>query len=251
MNKIGRTPIKITESLPFSEVILLVASDQNYPQKIAEIRKTKPSAIVKQLDILKRKKFLNNPVKEKLLNKTLYTVNFNKINEEFIEFIKKRLNQSQSLNKNLIPLNINLNVLNDKKVYRNSYLTALFKIVFNRVGLSHEKVSINHLFDIMIKYDLLSKFSLINSASEERAVDKINEEGRANSGNPRALIDNQTESIKKSFGINIKNQGEEMKEIENLREICERLKIDPLFPNISTGFQTNKLKEMLKKTEKN
>src|SRR3972149_1380562 len=84
----GRKPISIIESTPYSNIIFLIASGTNYPEAISKARKTDSSSTVKQLETLKKAKFLYEPKKEKLLNKTIYSVNWKKIIEEFVKYLR-------------------------------------------------------------------------------------------------------------------------------------------------------------------
>src|SRR4030042_5895830 len=84
----GRKAIPIIESLPYSSIIFLIASGTNYPEAISKARKTNSSSTVKQLEALKNAKYLNEPKKEKLLNKTVYSVNWKKIIEEFVKYLR-------------------------------------------------------------------------------------------------------------------------------------------------------------------
>lgn len=82
----GRKTIPILESIPYSNIIFLISSGINYPEAISKARKTNSSSTVKQLAVLRKEGFLNEPKKEKLLNKTRYSVNFDKILEEYLSY---------------------------------------------------------------------------------------------------------------------------------------------------------------------
>lgn len=82
----GRKTIPILESIPYSNIIFLISLGINYPEAISKARKTNSSSTVKQLAVLRKTGFLNEPKKEKLLNKTRYSVNFDKILEEYLSF---------------------------------------------------------------------------------------------------------------------------------------------------------------------
>lgn len=97
----GRKAIPIIESLPYSSIIFLTASGINYPEAISKARKTNSSSTVKQLEALKNASFLNEPKKEKLLNKTIYSVNWKKIIEEFVKYLRVNVDYVYSENDRL------------------------------------------------------------------------------------------------------------------------------------------------------
>lgn len=80
----GRKTIPILESIPYSNIIFLISSGVDYPEAISKARKTNSSSTVKQLAVLRKTGFLNEPKKEKLLNKTRHSVNFDKILEGYL-----------------------------------------------------------------------------------------------------------------------------------------------------------------------
>ena len=82
----GRKRVKIFESKALCRLLLLVSRGINYAQAISKETGNKPSPIVKQLKILEKTGYLNKPKKEKLLNKSIYSVNYKKILDEFIEY---------------------------------------------------------------------------------------------------------------------------------------------------------------------
>lgn len=91
----GRKEIRVIESQPFSEILFIIASGKNYALSIADSRgKEDSSSTNKQLQELEERGFLKSN-KEKLLNKTVYSINWNKINGEFCtvlsETIKDRI----------------------------------------------------------------------------------------------------------------------------------------------------------------
>lgn len=80
---LGRSQINVLDSVPYSEIIFLIASGKNYALAIAEARGKKDSSpTAKQLNQLIKRGFLKSQ-KEKLLNKTLYSINWDKVAKEF------------------------------------------------------------------------------------------------------------------------------------------------------------------------
>jgi hypothetical protein len=85
-SKGGRKPIEVIESLPLSQIIFLISAGINYPEAISKARQTDSSATIKQLSILETKEFVSwKKSEDKLLNKTIYFVKWEKVIEEFMK----------------------------------------------------------------------------------------------------------------------------------------------------------------------
>ena len=96
---VGRTKINVIDSIPYSQLIFLVASGKSYALSIAEARgKTDSSPTAKQLKQLEARGFLKSQ-KEKLLNKTVYSVNWKKIIEEFNTLLSTKFNEGTPVDK--------------------------------------------------------------------------------------------------------------------------------------------------------
>jgi hypothetical protein len=75
----------ITGNKELSEIILYVMSGKNYAQEIAKDNKELPSTIVRRLQKLEKYKLLKSE-KEKLLNKTKYSINWSELSKLFAKF---------------------------------------------------------------------------------------------------------------------------------------------------------------------
>lgn len=90
---VGRTKINVIDSIPYSQLIFLVASGKSYALSIAEARgKTDSSPTAKQLKQLEARGFLKSQ-KEKLLNKTVYSVNWEKATNSFIDYVIEKFEE--------------------------------------------------------------------------------------------------------------------------------------------------------------
>ncbi|MBI4158890.1 hypothetical protein HY500_01375 [Candidatus Woesearchaeota archaeon] len=97
----GRKKVRIIESKALCRLLLLVSRGINYAQVISKETGNKPSPVVKQLKILEKTGYLNKPKKEKLLNKSVYSINYEKICDEFIEYyIRALVNHYGDINNN-------------------------------------------------------------------------------------------------------------------------------------------------------
>jgi len=179
---LGRKQQKVIESSPYDEIIFIVASGYNYALKIAEIREKKDSSpTAKQLKQLEERGFLKSS-KEKLLNKTIYEVNWNKIAQEFAKYLLeivmkrdqqlkayyggdynnyikrqeqdlKKINEGISKRKSGREYNEekaykNLKeLIKSKRLNKNKYLHNLFKIIFN----DYFKVYVKNKISVTIK----------------------------------------------------------------------------------------------------
>ena len=88
MKKRGRKITSVIDSKSYSQIIFLIASGKNYAQLIANVRGTKPSPTVKQLNELRNKNYLMKPINEPFLNKKIYSINGKKIVEDFFIFLR-------------------------------------------------------------------------------------------------------------------------------------------------------------------
>lgn len=82
----GKRRIPVVNNIIYSNLIFFVASGKNYALSIAKVRNKKDSSpTAKQLKQLEERGFLKSR-KEKLLNKTIYSINWSRIIEEFKKF---------------------------------------------------------------------------------------------------------------------------------------------------------------------
>lgn len=87
-----RKIISVIESQAYSEIIFLIAAEKNYAQIIAQERNTEPSPTVKQLKELVKKGYLkSHQEKNNILNKRIYTINWDKIINDYFQLIIKTL----------------------------------------------------------------------------------------------------------------------------------------------------------------
>jgi len=134
--KFGRSPIKMIESPSLSQILFLIANGKNYAQKIAEIKGIKPSPVIRQLN--KLKKFLNSK-NEPLLNKTIYSIRWDKIAEEFylFHFPEKCKRGTTALNLNEIEnkkwFEDPMSFPSAEKMKDNLYLQNFLKAIFESI----------------------------------------------------------------------------------------------------------------------
>jgi hypothetical protein len=184
----GRKPIPIIDSTPYSSIVFLIASETNYPEAISKARGTDSSSTVKQLETLKREQFLNEPTKEKLLNKTIYSINWERVIEEFIKYIKDSVDYVISEEKR-IGLNLNLlyvgyekrvELLKQKdfqdKLKQNKYLLKFFQSYYSKIGELKESWSIKATFDYLCFFGNLNFLKKLNCASYYYNLEKALEQ---------------------------------------------------------------------------
>jgi hypothetical protein len=187
---VGRTKINVIDSIPYSQLIFLVASGKSYALNIAEARgKTDSSPTAKQLKQLEARGFLKSQ-KEKLLNKTVYSVNWKKIIEEFIKYVNENINYVCSENKR-IGMNLDkvIKGFNERiqqikskdfqrDIKKNKYLISFFKKYFSETGRLKENWTITATFDFLSFFgDMNFLYKWIPSHdfyNIEKALDFIN-----------------------------------------------------------------------------
>ena len=172
--KKGRKEIAVIESLPYSSIILLVSSGKNYADVIAEATKKDSSTIARQLRDLIDKKNNKNfliSLKEsegKTLqhNKTIYSVNYEKIIEEFISHIRELLEEANKEHKELekyqteIEKKIeDINFSNTKEYTQNKYLLEFFRVAISSYEGIKTTFTLKDLFNDMINNNVFSLFT--------------------------------------------------------------------------------------------
>jgi hypothetical protein len=156
---IGRNPIEIIDSYPYSEIIFIVASGDNYPQVVAEKRKREVSPTAKQMNELKEKGFLisiNEKEKRNFpQNRKYFSVNWDKISEEFVDYIfnkyqreylqlskRKALSRYLSYNRKYELIK---NKDFEKSIKKNEYVQVILKFSF--YGDPLKKKTIKEVFE--------------------------------------------------------------------------------------------------------
>lgn len=185
--KRGRNKIDIIHSVPYSKIIFIVASGENYPEYVSKILKKDYSTIGKQMRQLHAKEYLISLKEEggkKLqYNKTLYAVNLNKIIENIFDILNerlKRLSKDKATNKDTfdeVEISESLRYLNKKSyiesIKNNSYLKKILKEYLG-FGFHFGEVSLRIALESLLKnlasygYEITEEKSLLN------AIDHVN-----------------------------------------------------------------------------
>jgi len=151
--KRGRKSLPVIDSVPFSQIIFLISSGINYPQAISKSRKTDPSATIKQITTLKKQGFLFSK-KEKLLNKTIYSLNKEKISETFIQYMNdKKQNNGFNLS---------------NKYSQNKYLGEYLKEIF----ASYKEIKVTKIREIFETFSIstLESLALFTSTDKDKEL---------------------------------------------------------------------------------
>jgi len=187
MGNAGRKPVKVNENDTYSKLIFLIASGNNYNQKISEYSDKDPSLIFGQLKRLKDKKYIIGK-REKYLNKKIYSVNWQKINNEFIEhlrkFKKRLLKQNAEANSNIPQIYGEKFKPLDNKIFlerikNNKYLTKCFETYFIKLFEKETKYKYNieDIFNYFILFgdDMLIKIESFLHIKEEKCKKELND----------------------------------------------------------------------------
>ncbi|MBU0894583.1 MAG: hypothetical protein KKF48_03025 [Nanoarchaeota archaeon] len=155
----GRDKIKVIESVPYSQLIFLISSGKTYALEIAKARGKKDSSpTAKQLDQLKKRGFLTSK-KGGLLNKNIYSINWKKINKEFVNYVfnifekdvkdykkisKKEQDEPKENHYNELLKKIKTKNF-DKDIKNHEYLITLLKLTFPLV--ENREKTIREIFE--------------------------------------------------------------------------------------------------------
>jgi len=168
----GRKPLKIINSEAHARILFLIAQEKNYNQIISSELKTTPPATLEKIDILEKNKFITS-TRLKRLNKKIYSVSYNKIINEFINFLKQQKQIIFSeiekthgkkeglewLKKNLLPYDFSNYDLLENKVFteqikENAYLHEYFKEVFKEISQQNLKLTLLDFFKFLLMREL-------------------------------------------------------------------------------------------------
>ncbi|MEN7982376.1 MAG: hypothetical protein ABFQ65_02930 [Nanoarchaeota archaeon] len=155
VKKLGRNKIEVIDSVPYSQIIFLVAKGFNYPQAVALKRNTEVSPTSRQMLRLKNQGYLLslNEIENKnfLQNKKYFLINGPKINEDFINYIKSK--------------NCNPDFKIPPKFIENKFLSLYFKKIFAETSISKYK-TIKEIFE-MFSRSLLDSCASISIEPKE------------------------------------------------------------------------------------
>lgn len=164
----GRKPISILNSETYAQVIFLISRGVNYNQEISNILKTKPPTTLEKLNILEKNKFLKTE-RIKQLNKKIYSINWVKIIDDFLKFLKtqkqnilseveKVHGKEKSLEwfeQQLRPYDYSTYDLLDNKEFientkNNEYLKIYFREAFKEVGRQKLNIALIDFFRFLV-----------------------------------------------------------------------------------------------------
>lgn len=259
--KLGRSPIKVIESKSLSQIIFLIADGKNYAQKISELKGIEPSPAVRQLTKLYKMQFLNKPKEEPLLNKRIYSIKWEKIIKEFLEFLKmKKIEITSEAKKVWSPEsqrvyfynNTSIDLLDEssfiKNYTKNQYLVLLMNETFKIISGFPDK-TIRDVFEKIIKIhpSPLEYWSGWRLGEEARKLTK--EEGKKNeeeflehvkshdkkesmkfsrtSDEKISLLNQLSEQISNDKD-KLKKADKELLDYDILMEICSKLSLEPI-----------------------
>jgi hypothetical protein len=94
---------EVIESERYSQILFAIAGkSKNYNQAISKTLNIKPNALIEHLKYLEKNKY-TIPSREKIFNRKLYFINWEKINEEFFDFLKKEVIEEYKNYKKVFP----------------------------------------------------------------------------------------------------------------------------------------------------
>jgi hypothetical protein len=281
----GKKRIRVVENKIYSELIFEIASGNNYSQKIYDSIKKPTSSIVKQLKILSEEGFVNSELIE---NKNIfpmkrikkYSVNWEKIIEEFIEELKKKkknieetslnikkifeehLKETNNPNLEILKLLENKEFIDSLKI--NYYLRNFFKEFFISVCKIKKEITLFEIYQEILNFGCLEYVEGMDNLSLQKIflktmlilkplVECSNEE----------LIENVKNYQRIAQRIRKCKNNPEISQISKLNQILKLLRIDPklrfplchsenlvsydIFTKYLTKEEINKLEKEIKK----
>lgn len=167
-----RVKLKILESNVYAKVFFLIAKDVNYNQAIYKEINSKPTTTIEYLKRLVNKKYLNFEIEQKN-NKKVYSINYSKLIQEFINFliqqkhnilteIEKVKGKEKSLEwfeHHLRPYDYSTyNLLENKEFIENTknseYLKIYFREAFKEIGNQKLDISLIDFFRFLLMREL-------------------------------------------------------------------------------------------------
>lgn len=185
-NGSGRNLIQVIDSIPFSQLIFLTSSGKNYAIAIAKARGREDSSpTAKQLKQLVKRKFLSEK-KERLLNKTIYSVNWEKLIEELLKKLRENLEivlkeiEENNLDFNRIFENFEEIIFRAKdkkfeeKIKKNKYLIKFLISYFSYIANSRAtKTTISEAFSFLFYFENLNFIKGWETSSSFYSLEKI------------------------------------------------------------------------------
>jgi len=162
----GKQRLPVIDNRIYSNLIFQIASGNNYAQKIFEATKKPTSIIVRQLDILRKEEFVTSEYKEDksvfpMQRLTLYSVNWKKIIEEFIKYIRENIDYvcsendrlGMNLDKVIRGFKERVEQARDNKFENslkdNKLLYVFFETYYSTIGKLKENWTISSTFDFL------------------------------------------------------------------------------------------------------
>lgn len=162
----GKQRIPVMENKIYSNLIFQIASGKNYAQKIFETTKKPTSIIVRQLDILRKEGFVSSERKEDkstfpMQRLTIYSVNWKKIIEEFVKYIRQNVDYvcsenarlGMNLDKYIKGFQVRVEQARDKNfensLKENKLLYSFFEKYYSTIGELKENWTISTTFDFL------------------------------------------------------------------------------------------------------
>lgn len=197
----GKQRIPVIANGIYSNLIYQIASGNNYAQKISEAIKNKKgeekptSIIVRQLDILRKEKFVSSEYKEDksvfpMQRITIYSVNWKKIIEEFVKYIRENIdyvcseNERLGMNLDKIIKGFNERIAQardnnfENSLKDNKLLYAFFEQYYSTLGKLKESWTIVSTFDFLTFFGDLNFLYAFGGSHDfynvERLINDIN-----------------------------------------------------------------------------
>lgn len=186
----GKQRIPVIENNIYSNLLFQIALGNNYAQKIFEATKKPTSIIVRQLDILKKEGFVSSKyIEDKsvfpMQRLTLYSVNWEKIIEEFLKYIQENVDyvcsENQRLGMNLDQIikgfKERIEQAKNKKfqedLKKNTFLQTFFKNYYSEIARLKENWTMVATFDFLSFFGDLNFIDRWNPSHEFYNIERM------------------------------------------------------------------------------
>ncbi|MFA5992778.1 MAG: hypothetical protein WC796_03665 [Candidatus Pacearchaeota archaeon] len=210
-----RVRLDIPDNSLYSQMLFSIIAGNNYPQKIAEVIGKEPSNVSRQVQLLKRKGYVNSKKygnKNKFpFEKTIYEVKWEKIIELFLDRIKFKIELNRKASKSAVSPTLSKeimpNILEIEGLYgtrdfvdsikSNKYLIKYFELLFSELHKIDKTRTLNDVFDYIIVFGLFDCKEVINDNKSVKDLERLSFLINFGAKNPSLRL--STEIAKREF----------------------------------------------------
>lgn len=177
-----KTKQLIIDNPKYLKIILLIKQNKNYNEVLSRELEIKPSSTYEHLKYLERQGFIISKPEEERFNKTIYSVNYEKIIEEFILYLRAMFEKTMKDNLSLSDEDFlnkfeqetsNNDIFNTKNYLNNPYLLSFFKELLSMSVNVGTKSTLKELFSEIINKDVFFSASIIADDKQDKNCEAV------------------------------------------------------------------------------